>query len=78
MITPRLTVNTANKYHSQLFTLRLWIEQTGPDSNDIRIRVQHVLSGEVRYFRNWTDVAAFVMQVIQNPEIKRQTKKENP
>ena len=56
-------------HHSQLFALRLWTEQNDLESNDIRLTVQHVLSGEVRYTRNWAEVEAFEMQVFQEVEI---------
>jgi len=64
-------------HHSQLFALRLWTEQDDPETNDIRFKVQHVLSGEVRYTRNWAEVEAFVMQVFQEAEIGVRTKKES-
>ena len=62
--------------HSQLFALHLWTEHNDPESNDIRFKVQHVLSGEVRYTRNWAEVEAFVMQVFHEAEIGMRPKKE--
>ena len=56
-------------HHSQLFALHLWTEQNDPESDDIRFKVQHVLSGEVRYTRSWTEVEEFVMQIFQEVEI---------
>lgn len=32
----------------------------------MRIKVQHVLSSEVRYFQDWTEVLTFVMSVKEN------------
>jgi hypothetical protein len=63
-------------HHSQLFALRLWTEQTEPEINDLRFKVQHVLSGEVRYARNWSEVEAFVMQTFHDVESSAQSKKE--
>jgi len=64
-------------HHSQLFALRLWTEQQDPASTEVRFKVQHVLSGEVRYTRNWAEVEAFVMQIFQELEIGVRPKKES-
>jgi hypothetical protein len=45
---------------SHLFTLRMWPEDLGSGQTDWRGKVQHVNSGEVRYFRNWPTLEAFV------------------
>jgi hypothetical protein len=71
-------MESASMHHSQLFALRLWTEQNDPESNDIRFKVQHVLSGEVCYTRNWAEVEAFVMQIFQEVEIGVRSKKESP
>jgi hypothetical protein len=44
---------------THLFTVRLWVEQVARDRTEIRGRVQHVLSGEVGYFRTWPQLANF-------------------
>ncbi|MCU0502630.1 MAG: hypothetical protein MUC51_12865 [Anaerolineae bacterium] len=63
-------------HHSQLFALRLWTEETEPEASALRFQVQHVLSGEVRYLRHWSEVEAFVMQIFHEAEIGVQSKKE--
>jgi len=45
---------------SQLFMLRLWAEDVGGGRTDWRGKVQHVNSGEARYFRDWPTLEAFV------------------
>jgi hypothetical protein len=60
-----------------LFTLRLWKESIDQEQ-EIRFKVQHVLSGEVRYFRAWTDVIAFILLHVQNLERDPWGEKENP
>ncbi len=45
---------------SHLFTLRLWPEDLGGGQTDWRGSVQHVNSGEARYFRDWPTLEAFV------------------
>lgn len=39
--------------HSHLFTVRLWDEEIGDGQTVWRGKVQHVLTGETRPFRNW-------------------------
>jgi len=49
---------------SQLFTLRLWPEDLGGGKTDWRGKVQHVDSGEARYFRDWSTLEAFLQEVL--------------
>ncbi len=42
------------------FVLRLWLESAGGASSEWRWRVQHVQSGQERYFRSLPDVLDFV------------------
>lgn len=39
---------------THLFMVRVWYEQPGESKTEWRGQLKHVLSGEVRYFRNWT------------------------
>jgi hypothetical protein len=71
-------VKGTGQQHSQLFTLRLWTEQNDADTNDIRFMVRHVLSGEVRYARDWAGVMEYVMKRFQDHELGTQTRKEDP
>lgn len=48
---------------THLFTLRLWVEPVGCGQGEVRVRVTHLLSGETRYFRTWSDVAAFMLSI---------------
>lgn len=40
--------------------LRIWLEDLGSGQTDWRGKVQHVNSGEVRYFRDWPTLEGFV------------------
>jgi hypothetical protein len=57
---------------SQLFMLRMWLEDLGSGQTDWRGKVQHVNSGEVRYFRDWPMLEAFVEELLRtaDPEDK--------
>jgi hypothetical protein len=47
-------------HSSHPFMLRLWLEDLGSGQTDWRGKVQHVNSGEARYFRDWLTLEAFV------------------
>jgi hypothetical protein len=49
---------------SHLFMLRLWLEDLGGGRTDWRGKVQHVTSGEARYFRDWPTLQAFVEELL--------------
>jgi hypothetical protein len=53
-----------SSHSSHLFMLRLWPESMGGGQTDWRGKVQHVNSGEARYFRDWPTLEAFVEGVI--------------
>ncbi|MCX6032872.1 MAG: hypothetical protein NT169_26750 [Chloroflexi bacterium] len=62
---------------SHLFTVRLWLEEFADGGSEWRGKVQHVLSGETRYFRNWHALRVFLQEMsrrsapvaaAQNPE----------
>jgi hypothetical protein len=52
---------------SHLFTVRVWAEELGAGQTEWRGRVQHVTSGEVHYFRDWTTLAALLPAML--PEV---------
>jgi len=53
---------TSPSLTSHLFTVRIWREELGEDRVEWRGKVQHTLSGEARYFREWTELIAFVRE----------------
>lgn len=52
-------------HNSHLFMLRMWPEDLGSGQTDWRGKVQHVNSGEARYFRDWAILKAFVEGLIR-------------
>jgi hypothetical protein len=50
---------------SHLFTVRLWAEPVDDGGHEWRGRVQHVLSGERRYFRNWPALERYLMEKLK-------------
>ena len=53
---------------SHLFTVRLWREDLGHGRLEWRGQVQHVLSGETRYFRDWAMLVEFVRAMLPGLE----------
>jgi hypothetical protein len=49
-----------DKASSQLFTLRVWREDVGSGCWETRGRLQHVLTGETYYFRDWATLTRLV------------------
>jgi len=60
----RWPVNADQSYRSHLFTLRLWVEPSAAHPEQMRFRVHHVPSGEVRYFRDWSALTQFVLAIV--------------
>jgi hypothetical protein len=50
---------------SHLFTVRLWTEPLGDGRFEQRGRVQHVLSGERRSFRDWPTLLRYLERKLQ-------------
>ena len=53
---------------SHLFTIRMWLEDLGNGQKDWRGKVQHVNSGEVRYFRDWSTLETFMEGLLLRDE----------
>ncbi|MFQ5343879.1 MAG: hypothetical protein ACE5F6_20235 [Anaerolineae bacterium] len=56
-------------YRSHLFTVRMWQEAMGAGQSEWRGRVQHVLSGETRYFRDWPALLTHVQAMLEDAEL---------
>jgi hypothetical protein len=59
---PAASTAPGRSRRSQLFTVRVWLEELGEGRSEWRGKVQHVLSGEARYFRDWQTLAAFIVE----------------
>jgi len=46
--------------HTHLFTVRLWHEDLGAGQTEWRGEIRDVVSGEVRYFRDWPTLIALL------------------
>jgi hypothetical protein len=53
---------------SHLFTVRLWVEAVSDGQTEVRMQVKHVLSGEMRHFREGSAAMAFMLAKLQESE----------
>jgi hypothetical protein len=51
-----------------LFTIRLWQEELDADHVEWRGEVKNIVSGEVRYFRDWSTLARLLPRMIDDNE----------
>ncbi len=54
------------KGSTELFTVRLWRETVNGDRQETRGQVRHVVSGEARYFRDWTVLEDFLQSMLSH------------
>lgn len=53
---------------SQLFTVRLWIEDLGEGATEHRGVLRHVLSGSTWHFRDWDDLRRWMVSALEGDE----------
>jgi hypothetical protein len=70
-MTGYLSIRTTNadtpiQQHEQshLFTLRLWSEEGTDGHSEWRGKIQHVMSGEAHYFREWQALVQFLLVML--------------
>ncbi len=61
---PSAVQGTHEPARVQLFMLRMWREELGEGRVEWRGKVQHVTSGEVRYFRDWPTLIACLQEML--------------
>ncbi len=49
---------------THLFTVKVWAEEVSEDHQEWRGKVQHVLSGEAHYFRDWPNLVSCLMTML--------------
>ncbi len=52
------------RQRTHLFTLRLWAETLGDGRSEWRGQLRHVVSGEVRYFRDWLTLVSLLGELL--------------
>jgi hypothetical protein len=46
----------------------VWFEPLGQGQTEVRGQVQHVLTGETRYFREWSKLVVYILAKLQEVE----------
>lgn len=64
---------SAYVYHSHLFTVQIWREHLGEGESEWRGKVEHVPSREARYFREWSMLIAFLLEVLSQQDLQAET-----
>ncbi len=54
------------RLRTHLFMVRIWLEDLGGGKAEWRGQVKHVLSGEVRYFREWPMLVKILQEALLN------------
>ncbi len=54
--------------HEHLFTVRFWHEVLDGGRSEWRGRIQHIGSGEARYFRTWRTLIKFIVAMLEPRE----------
>lgn len=60
----QVTLSDATRPPTHLFMVRVWLEDLGDGKTEWRGQVKHVLSGEVRYFRDWAALAVYLKEML--------------
>ena len=72
------TMDSSQQRHpTHLFTVRLWVEDLGEGRAEWRGQVQHVLSGDVRYFRDWPTLITLLRAMLLKSEINLDLQGDN-
>lgn len=53
---------------THLFMVRVWLEDPGNGKTEWRGQVKHVMSGEVRYFQEWTNLVTILRDMLATRE----------
>lgn len=59
-----LASNNAPPDDSHLFMVRVWLQTSTNGEMEWYGKIQHVLTGNVRYFRDWATFVAFMQQTL--------------
>ena len=63
--------------NSELFTVRVWSEESEDGEIEWRGKVQHVVSGNQQYFRDWAALVAFLTAETLVSDDGRQTTEDD-
>ncbi len=53
---------------THLFIVRVWLEDLGDGKAEWRGQLKYVISGEVRYFREWNNLITILQELLTEPK----------
>ncbi len=59
--------DTPRPPQNHLFTLRVWQAEVGEGQMEWRGKLQHVVSGQTHYFRNWPALILYLGEMLSEP-----------
>lgn len=59
---------TEHQQRTHLFTVRVWLEELDEGQTEWRGEVHYVISGEMRYFRDWPTLVALLQAMLPKKE----------
>jgi hypothetical protein len=71
-----VTSQTQQYHRSQLFLLRLWVEEGSEGDVEWQGRVQHVVTGEARSFTSWPTLVELLIQMLPVVETEQSINNE--
>ncbi len=66
-----MIMGDAQHPRTHLFMVRVWQEDLGDGKIEWRGQVKHVMSGEVRYFRDWETMVAHLREMLEQASAQR-------
>ena len=56
----------ASRSRSDLFVVRVWQEDMGEGRTEWRGKVQHILTGDARYFHGWSGLIEILVRILSD------------
>jgi hypothetical protein len=66
---PVISITSKGVPRSHLFTVRLWLEDLGDGRSEWRGKVEHVLSGQTCYFRDWATLVSAFQEMLETGQV---------
>jgi hypothetical protein len=60
-------------YRSHLFTVQIWREHLSCDESEWRGKVEYVPGREVRYFREWSMLIDFLLEILSQQDLQAES-----
>ncbi len=65
-----MTITTPEQNRSHLFTVRVWQEDLDDGRTEWRGQIKHILTGETRYFRHWSQLQSIIQDCLPDWDLQ--------